>query len=467
MKKIFVFIFLVCSITVAAQLKNSSGTASEPVMTEIGKLSGAKSEKMIGKEGGNIFSADGKVELKIPAGALAKNTVVSIQPIVNMAPNGKDKAYRLEPSGIKFQQPVQLSFHYTTEKGNEDAPFLKGIAMQGENHQWYYLKKTVLDTLAKTISGNIDHFSDWSTFESLQIQPASSRLKVNKTLELGVHHIGPSQGSDDLELSALDDGLLVPLHKEKYMSIEKWTVNGITNGNSSVGTTRVVSNMEVTYKAPSAVPDKNPVAIVAHLKDLDFSFNGKKFNDLRLYANVLIYDNAYEVKMFALMKGGTAASWAGEVTYKDEGSFIVSFDKGKAEVIDVVNNPETLLTNCNMTVYNPETCTGILHITGIKAKRVIPAQPPGNAYATIEILFIPGQTEHIKFDLDCPPPPGSKGRGQTKGKAIPQSYLLDVRIPALPVAIKFLAKPEEQIIYEKKEGSEMHIKFSVKQIKDD
>lgn len=467
MKQILILASLVYCMTVVAQVKDGINSPALPAITEVGTPLGKLSEKKIGKEGGILLSADGKVELKIPAGALEKTTTVSILPITNNAPNGNGKAYRLEPSGTLFLQPVQLVFHYTKEESAEQMQMLMGITMQDHKGQWFGLKKPILDTVTKTISGNINHFSDWSVFESLQIQPASSRVKVNKTLELGVHYAGPAQNSDDVELGSLDDGLLVPLRKQKYMSIEKWTVNNITNGNSSVGTTRAVNDMDINYKAPSGVPDKNPVAIVAHLKDLDFSFNGKTFNDLRLQANVLIYDNAYEVKMFALMKGGSAASWAGDVTYKDEGSFIVSFDKGKAEVIDIVNNMETLITNCNMTVYNPGTCTGTLHIIGVKAKRVIPAQLPGNPYPMIEILFVPGRAEHIKFDLDCPPPPGVKERGKTIGKAIPQLDLLDISTPALPVALKFQARAEEQIIYEKKEGSEMHIRFSVQQIKDD
>ncbi|MFL5809143.1 MAG: hypothetical protein ACJ749_06440 [Flavisolibacter sp.] len=470
MKKVFVFGYLVL-LAVSAQAQPAADTATSPAITETGKVNGKKVEKKMDKQGGNLFSADGKVELRIPGGALTKNTTISIQPITNEAPNGNGNAYRLEPSGIHFQQPVQLVFHYSSKQGEEDQQMLKGIAMQGDKGEWYTLKKFTVDTVAKTITGNINHFSDWSTFESLVLTPVYSRLKVGKSVSLEVHLTGPSADLGADELSALDDGMLAPLVKPKhtsYMSIEKWTVDGVTNGNSSVGTVKSIDYMDASYKAPASVPGKNPVAVSAHLKGLNLSLNGQKLKDLRLVANILIYDNAYEVKMTATMKGGSPESWAGAETYKDEGSFIVSLDRGKPEVIEIVNNMETFDNNCIMTVLNPTTCTGMLHIIGVKSANLIPAQPPGQPYATIEITFIPGRTEHIKFQLDCPPPPSTKGRSKSDEKLVAQMYLLDAMTPVLPMQIKFVAKPEEQTVMQLgKEGGEIYVRFSVKQIKDD
>ena len=41
--------------------------------------------------------------------------------------------------------------------------------MQDDKGQWYGLKKFTLDTVAKTISGNINHFSTWVSFDYLYI----------------------------------------------------------------------------------------------------------------------------------------------------------------------------------------------------------------------------------------------------------------------------------------------------------
>jgi hypothetical protein len=347
---------------------------------------------------------------------------------------------------------------------------LMGIAMQDKEGRWFRLKKIQIDTIAKTLSGNINHFSDWSRFEAFKLNPVSARLKVNKTLSLSLSSTVPiPQGSDD-ELSDLDDGSLMPLVKPKYAALQKWSVNGIQNGNSSVGTTRTTENYsEVIYKAPANVPNQNPVAVEAHLTGVDITINGKKINDLRLVSNILIYDNAYEVNMIASIVSGGVETWGGLTKYKDKGSFIVSMDKGKPEIIDIQNNLETLENNCDKTIFNPETCTGIIHISGVKGMRVIPANPPSNPYPIIEIIFVQKPVEYTKFKSDCPPPPGADSRSRDDGiKQSAMATLLDVRTPGFPVHIKFAAKPGEQVIYQK--GSltdELYVQFTVRQIKDD
>ena len=121
-----------------------------------------------------------------------------------------------------------------------------------------------------------------------------------------------------------------------------------------------------------------------------------------------------------------------------------------------------------MTVLNPTTCTGMLHIIGVKSTSIIPAQPPGQPYAIVEITFIPGRTEHIKFMLDCPPPPGTKGRSKTDETAVANMFMLDAMTPVLPMQVKFTAKPGEQKIMQLgQDGGEIDVKFTVKQIKDD
>ena len=41
--------------------------------------------------------------------------------------------------------------------------------MQDDKGQWYGLNKFTLDTVAKTISGNINHFSVWATYDKLKL----------------------------------------------------------------------------------------------------------------------------------------------------------------------------------------------------------------------------------------------------------------------------------------------------------
>ena len=65
--------------------------------TGFGTPEGKLISKEIGVDGGQIVSEDGRVELIFPAGALAKNTIISIQPRTNPAPNGVGRSYWFEP----------------------------------------------------------------------------------------------------------------------------------------------------------------------------------------------------------------------------------------------------------------------------------------------------------------------------------------------------------------------------------
>ena len=50
-------------------------------------------------------------------------------------------AYRFEPSGIQFQKPVQVIFHYDEEEIKDSMQLLLGIAMQDDKGQWHSLNK--------------------------------------------------------------------------------------------------------------------------------------------------------------------------------------------------------------------------------------------------------------------------------------------------------------------------------------
>src|SRR6185436_19452022 len=129
----------------------------------IGKPNGEKAEMKIGKEGGSFTSSDGKMRLKVPEGAVSKKTTFSIQPVINLMPNGNGKTYKLEPSGVNFQKPLQIIFYYAdeVEKNSFDQ---MGIAMQNEKGKWYSVNRSVSDTISKTLTANINHFSSYTYY---------------------------------------------------------------------------------------------------------------------------------------------------------------------------------------------------------------------------------------------------------------------------------------------------------------
>ena len=320
MKKIIALIFLFVSVNVSAQNNAAEDTTVKPAITAIGKPDGEKAEMKIGKEGGSFTSSDGKIRLIIPEGAVSKKTSFSIQPTANLAPNGNGKAYRMEPSGVNFQKPLQIIFHYADGELEGNSPSLLGIAMQDDKGQWFSVNKAITDTVAKTLTADIKHFSAYVNYMHSRIDPTSAKVKVNGSLRLKIITFTPLDEFGD-------DEFLTALGTNEIIYTDAWSVNGIPGGNSTVGLISASQNKSAIFQAPAQVPAQNPVAVTVQQ---GFSISSKKnYGKEKLVSNITIYGDAYEVKMQAMLKGGSSASWGGIVTYRDEGSFIVSLDNNR------------------------------------------------------------------------------------------------------------------------------------------
>lgn len=462
-KKIIVFAFLFTCLNVSAQNDTEEDTLATPLITAVGKPNGAKKEIKATKDGGTLKSSDGMLELIIPPGAVSKKINISIQPISNLMNNGNGNAYLLEPSGITFQKPVQLVFHYDEEEIKDSAQLLLGIAMQDEKGQWNSLRNFNLDTLAKTISGSVNHFSVWSSFSELRIEPGYARVKVNKTRSLIITNVAPSSGDDDL---------LSPLSKKKIPGRAIWHANEIENGNSFVGTISRSSRTIVTYKAPALVPDKNPVAVTATLLGFVYKtkINGQEitFENLKLVSNILVFDDAYEVTMISELQDPSGICM-GASTYKDTGSFVVSLNGRQPGVIEKVNKNAAAFLE-----YSGGRCwgytilksgTGNIHITGMPIVKVTPPSSPGKS-AWVEISFnrVPAVFPLFRITCKCDDAPGGPFTS-TNEKGI---VMMAKFLAAQPEYIKFEAKEGEQIILQHGQpGGPLYTKFTVKQLKED
>lgn len=262
-----------------------------PTLTEIGKPTGEKVGEKIDRDGGKLFSSDGRMELIMPPDAVSKKTTVSIRSVVNTLSPGKGTAYQLEPSGISFQKPVQLIFHYSAK---EDAamPGLRNIAWQDDKGQWYALDSCVVDTVARTVTGSISHFSTWVFFDYFNLTPATARVKVGNKLRLEVTCTYPGGLSDNFKAEMLQ--------KIKFSSY----VNGTRGGNAVVGTVSSVLGTNdhrfLDYTAPATVPDNNPVAISVEASNI--TFNRKIYSKLKLISNIVIFDKSYEITVIGYNK---------------------------------------------------------------------------------------------------------------------------------------------------------------------
>jgi hypothetical protein len=140
-----------------------------PVMTNVGTPTGNPVSKTIGPAGGSIASADGTVQLTIPAGALSTSIVITIQPVSNECPGGLGLGYDFLPNGTQFAKPATISFNYAQDDSLND-PNLFFIAYQDQDNSWMAdLAGVSLDTLGKTVSLDISHFTIYQVFAGMYI----------------------------------------------------------------------------------------------------------------------------------------------------------------------------------------------------------------------------------------------------------------------------------------------------------
>lgn len=93
-----------------SSLDNLSG---DSIVTRIAPLPAEiPSSATIGPEGGSIRSTDGIFTLKVPAGALATPTPISIAITTNDAPRALGPGYEVLPGGLEFAKPALLRLRY-------------------------------------------------------------------------------------------------------------------------------------------------------------------------------------------------------------------------------------------------------------------------------------------------------------------------------------------------------------------
>ncbi len=155
---------------------------------------------------------------------------------------------------------------------------------------------------------------------------------------------------------------------------------------------------------------------------------------------------------------GPAGTLLGDMSYSDEGSFIVSLEGKESKITDIKNNTDQLIYKgtCKTELMNPGRNTGMIHINGIPSIKITPAQPPGQEFPIVEITFVQSIAINSSLKFTCP--------------KIPPTLLPTMGVPTLPYRIKFTAKEGEQVIKdfgERKGDERVYYKFTVKQLKED
>ncbi|MCF0052400.1 hypothetical protein LXM25_20190 [Dyadobacter sp. LJ53] len=254
---------------------SSIDPVSEQSVTEAGEPAGQPTSKSIGAEGGIMSSSDGNVQLTIPAGALAKATTITIQPVTNQLPGGIGRAYRFSPDGTQFAKPATLTFSYDKTSIVSNDPEVIQAAFQDPERKWHLAAGAKADTLAGKVTVPMPHFSDWTAFQMNQLA--------------AIDFEGGSQGPSYVELGgsmklAVENPIfIVPIgvgdQQKEQLEIQavKWSVlGGSGNGQVTPGAKEEIKEADYyrsTFTAPASYPPNNPVTVVA---EVSFKSSPKK-----------------------------------------------------------------------------------------------------------------------------------------------------------------------------------------------
>ncbi len=229
-----------------------------PDSTAVGAPDGTLVSKEIVLAGGTIISDDGRVELIFPAGALSAKKTISIQPIVNLIPNGNGKGYQFEPSGLHFIKPVEIIFHYTKEEEEVCPAQLKFMAIQDKNGKWEYMDYDDWDSTTKSLKGHISHFSAMVEGNLVELLPQEQTMRVGEKRSFYLSKVlspeersQPSSGNDDDELASLPTPDVKSANKQAIWSVTSGTIHREPG-----------EKIQVIYTAPRYLPRSDAPVIV-------------------------------------------------------------------------------------------------------------------------------------------------------------------------------------------------------------
>ncbi|WP_128545793.1 hypothetical protein [Larkinella soli] len=242
----------------------------------VGSPQGAAVTATIGPAGGQLTSADDRLTIIVPAGAVDAAQTFSIQPIGSTGPQSLGNAFRLSPHGTTFKKPVTIRFRYNPAMLTGSVAEALAPAYQNDKGVWTLAAKGKVDKAAQAVTVETTHFSDWALLERAKLLP-----------EIGFVKPGEDIG---LEVIVLNDEILVPMVKdteipEPYVSpadlidASTWKLAG--SGNLTP------DNWKARYVAPNALPAVNPVAVSVKLK-APTSIDGQTFGELQLVSNLYI-----------------------------------------------------------------------------------------------------------------------------------------------------------------------------------
>jgi len=254
MRNTLLFCCLVLVLSCKKSKPEQAAPASAPLITAVGSPEGAPVSKQIGAGGGSLASADGRVKVDIPAGALSGDQTITIQPITNTLAFGFGLSYRITPHNILFQKPVTIRFSYTDAEIKNTVPELLAIGYQQTDGSWKAMGGVQVDKNNKTASVSTTHFSDWGFFPLVYLQPTDARVTTGAELDMTVMCVtAEADKVPEIDGTIINAPFVMP---EYY--IVKWNYSGAGVLDAT--------GAHAYYKAPSKVPAANPEAVSVQIK---------------------------------------------------------------------------------------------------------------------------------------------------------------------------------------------------------
>lgn len=273
--------------------------------TQVGKPIGPAATQTIGPAGGTLTSADGKLTLTFPKGAVPKDAPVTVQEVENTAPNGSGSSYVIDGLEITVSEPVIGVYR---EREREFSGLVQGnvaVARQGKGGDWKASNLATVDAVNRTITTRIRRIEKGAIafIESTKLSPEKATLVPGEKLPLTLTRV---------ELIALElepgEEISVPFPQiPASTTVQKMLVNGSAE-DRDFGVCEFQDPSErlarLQYTAPKRVPVKsrNPVAVqielfnpavkaylalVANLTIVtpaEFSLGGRTFDDPVVFA---------------------------------------------------------------------------------------------------------------------------------------------------------------------------------------
>lgn len=171
-----------------------------PIQTTRGATTGAAITASIGAAGGTLSSADGKITITVPAGAVTAATTFSIQPVANTLRPGDDASmpsYRVLPENVTFAKPVTVKMKYDPTKLTTGAENSARMAYQTADGKWKSARAT-LDMTVKTLTAQVTHFCDFCFYDQFQLFCDKAALGKGEVARLSVGMITVKDETDDL-----------------------------------------------------------------------------------------------------------------------------------------------------------------------------------------------------------------------------------------------------------------------------